>query len=164
MSRRQYGQSNRNRRGRKQRSEGANVKQIKSKIAKLLRSLILKHQLFHKYKMYDREYKSMQHEVKEYETSLSEVNAMLRQLDRNRPQTEKEEEDEEEDDDEEERTRLNTEKLEYEQRIEDTNSTLEYIRQNMISMSRKMKEQDARRWKKLQNAEKVQSPHFHSMF
>jgi len=54
-----------------------------------------------------------------------------------------------------ERTRLSTEKLEYEQRIEDTKSTSDYIKQQMIAMSYKMKEIDARRWKQLQNAEKV---------
>ena len=145
--RRQYGGNRRNVRRQNQKS---NVKQIKAKIGKLLRSLVVKHQLFHKYKSYDRELKALQHEVREYEVALKEVNALLRQLGRHQDGNQ-----DDDDDDEVERTRLSADKLEYEQRIEDTKSTLEYIKQKMIQMSYKMKEMDRERWQKLIQDDKV---------
>eukprot|EP01083_Nonionella_stella_P144390 450746_1 len=125
-------------RGRRNGKNKRSSKQLKSKIAALLQSLIIKHQLFNKYKLFDREYKSLQHAMKEAERGQ---NGVMRVLNQNL--------------DEEESQRLNTEKLEYEQQIEDTQSTIKYIREQMISMSHQMKENDNKRWKQLKNAQKV---------
>merc|ERR1719204_1741163 len=89
--------------------------QIRKKVARLLSSLILKHQLFHKYKKYDREYKSLQHEVAEYTQQLEHLQHAKEQ---------EQGEHEHDDTGKAGSNELELERLECEQRIEDTQSTI----------------------------------------